>query len=238
MQIIGHRGARGEAPENTLGGFQYLSQLGIRAVEFDVRQLKDLSLVVIHDDNFQRTAGISAHLYDYDQTELTQFDQRIQWPAWPQSEYTPTLSQVLAEISNFEHIEVEIKAVPHQEAAETLVTSLIPNLAGFESQVTITSFDKKILTTLQQQHSAFKRGLLVEQNPEIAIESALELGCQRIGWMNQLATPQRIQDTHAAQLMSSVWTVNDPKRARELRELGVHGLITDLPKIMLQELQQ
>ena len=52
MQIIGHRGARGEAPENTLGGFQYLNDLGIRAVEFDVRQLKDDTLVVMHDDNF------------------------------------------------------------------------------------------------------------------------------------------------------------------------------------------
>ena len=41
MKIIGHRGARGEAPENTLGGFQYIHDIGIRAVEFDVRQLKD-----------------------------------------------------------------------------------------------------------------------------------------------------------------------------------------------------
>ena len=51
MRIIGHRGARGEAPENTLGGFRYLHQLGGRAVEFDVRQLQDDQLIVIHDDN-------------------------------------------------------------------------------------------------------------------------------------------------------------------------------------------
>ena len=44
MRIIGHRGARGEAPENTLGGFQYIQEIGIRAVEFDVRQLKDNAL--------------------------------------------------------------------------------------------------------------------------------------------------------------------------------------------------
>ena len=46
MRIIGHRGARGEAPENTLGGFEYIQNIGIRAVEFDVRQLKDNALVV------------------------------------------------------------------------------------------------------------------------------------------------------------------------------------------------
>lgn len=238
MQIIGHRGARGEAPENTLGGFRYLRQLGIRAVEFDVRQLKDLSLVVIHDDNFQRTANINKNIYECNVSELTQFDQRAQWPEWPQPEYAPTLTQVLAEIANFEHIEVEIKTVAHQDAAYQLIETLIPHLAGFESQATITSFDHKILTALQQQNSSFKRGLLVESHPDTAVETAIRLGCQRIGWMNQLATKQRIQDTHAAQLNTSVWTVNDVHRARELRELGVHGLITDLPKIMLQELQQ
>ena len=52
MRIIGHRGARGEAPENTLGGFEYLKQLGVRAVEFDVRQLKDATTVIMHDDSF------------------------------------------------------------------------------------------------------------------------------------------------------------------------------------------
>ena len=52
MRIIGHRGARDEAPENTLAGFQYIHDLGIRAVEFDVRQLKDDELIIMHDDNF------------------------------------------------------------------------------------------------------------------------------------------------------------------------------------------
>lgn len=52
MRIIGHRGARKEAPENTLGGFQHIKNLGIRGVEFDIRQLQDEELVVIHDDNF------------------------------------------------------------------------------------------------------------------------------------------------------------------------------------------
>ena len=51
MRIIGHRGARREA-ENTLGGFQHIKNLGIRGVEFDIRQLQDQELVVIHDDSF------------------------------------------------------------------------------------------------------------------------------------------------------------------------------------------
>ncbi len=57
MKIIGRGGVVrvGEAPENTLGGFQYIQDIGIRAVEFDVRQLKDNALIVMHDDDFVRT---------------------------------------------------------------------------------------------------------------------------------------------------------------------------------------
>ena len=61
MRIIGHRGARGEAPEHTLGGFQYIQEIGIRAVEFDVRQLKDNALIIMHDDDFVRTTGLQKH---------------------------------------------------------------------------------------------------------------------------------------------------------------------------------
>ena len=81
MRIIGHRGARGEAPENTLGGFRYLHDLGVRAVEFDVRQLKDDQLVVIHDDDFVRTTGKSQHVESCNLSEAQQFDHRHQWQA-------------------------------------------------------------------------------------------------------------------------------------------------------------
>ena len=86
MQIIGHRGARGEAPENTLGGFQYLRDLGIRAVEFDIRQLSNYQLMIIHDDNFLRTTGVSGSVYDQD-IDPQQFDHRHNWKNWPQAEY-------------------------------------------------------------------------------------------------------------------------------------------------------
>ncbi|MEB3754688.1 glycerophosphodiester phosphodiesterase [Acinetobacter sp. MD2(2019)] len=238
MQIIGHRGARGEAPENTLGGFQYLANLGIHAVEFDVRQLKDLSLIVMHDDNFKRTTGLNKPVAQYSTTEHNKFDHRIEWPSWPTPELTPTLPEVLTRIQHFKHIEVEVKAVANQAAAEQIVPLLINALAGFETQATITSFDTKILTVLQQHQTHFKRGLLLEKHPERGIETALKLGCDRIGWSNKLATKQRIAQTHQAALKSSVWTVNQVDRAKQLRDWGVQGLITDHPKIMLHELQQ
>lgn len=238
MRIIGHRGARGEAPENTLAGFQYIHALGIRAVEFDVRQLKDDELIIMHDDNFLRTTGIDQALYDLNSTELEAYNQANIWMDWD-TQITPTLTQTLNIIHDFEHIEVEVKAVATKIEAEKLVLALQKQLQGFEQTAVITSFDLKIHQALEQQKSSFKRGLLIEEDiRELAIEQALQLGCCQIGWMNQLATDEMIQATQKAGLSMSVWTVNDIQRAKQLQKLGIDGLITDFPKMMLENLHR
>ena len=235
MRIIGHRGARGEAPENTLGGYQYIHDLGIRAVEFDVRQLKDNELVIMHDDNFLRTTGTDKNIYQCSSSELQSYNQASIWLDWKKFEVTPTLQHALNIMQDFEHIEVEVKAVATMTEAEKLVVELQKQLHGFEQTAVITSFDVKIHQTLKQQYSTFKRGLLIEQDiKERAIEQALALGCCQIGWMNALATDEIIQATQQAHLNISVWTVNDVDRARHLQSLGIDGLITDFPKMMLQ----
>lgn len=237
MQIIGHRGARGEAPENTLGGFRYIHQLGIRAVEFDIRQLQDGELVVIHDDDFLRTCGQSQLVESCSLLQAQQFDHRHQWQDWAAEEYTPHLKQVMACLTDFNHIEVEIKAVKDEAAAERLIIQLQQDLKGFEETAVITSFDVKILAALQQQQSPFKRGLLIEiPVGAYAIELAHQYGCCQIGWHDQLASDEIIAQTQQAGLNISVWTVNDVERAKHLQQLGIQGLITDIPKTMLQHL--
>ena len=236
MKIIGHRGARGEAPENTLAGFQYIHDLGIRAVEFDVRQLKDAELVIMHDDNFLRTTSIDKNLYECSSTELEAYNQAYIWMDWDK-QITPTLSDALHIMQDFNHLEVEVKAVENMADAEKLVLTLEQQLQGFEKTAIITSFDLKIHHALKQMNSKFQRGLLVEDDIQLkAIDQALELECGQIGWMNQLATPELIRATQQEKLKISVWTVNSIERAKQLRDLGIDGLITDFPKLMLQQL--
>ena len=236
MRIIGHRGARGEAPENTLGGFQYIHDLGIRAVEFDVRQLKDHELIIMHDDNMLRTTGIDQALYPLNSTQLDTYNQAHIWLDW-EMQSTPTLRQALQIMQDFEHLEVEVKAVQTQAEAERLTQHLTQQLRDFEQRAVITSFDLKILQALQDQHSTFKRGLLIEDDIQhLAIEQALKYDCCQIGWMNQLATDDLLKATQQANLAISVWTVNDIERAKHLRDCGIDGLITDFPKMMLQHL--
>lgn len=235
MQIIGHRGARNEAPENTLGGFNHLKALCIDAVEFDIRQIHDHNLVVIHDDNTLRTSGHYQNIETCITTDLAQHNHTHLWPQWTQHEITPTLAQVLDIIQNFRHIELEIKAVPSMLHAKQLVNTLQQQLPkNLYDSVVLTSFDTKILQQLQHSNTSFKRGLLIENNPNNAIEQALALQCSQIGWMDTLTTQARVQQSHAAGLKVSVLTVNQPQRAKQLQQWGIDGLITDVPTLMQQ----
>ena len=234
MQLIGHRGARQEAPENTLGGFAYLAQLGLRAVEFDVRQLHDDTLVVIHDADLLRTTGQATSVYDLSQTDLAGIDQRHNWPDWQGAEPVATLAQVLAQLNGFGHIEVEVKAVDSDAQAERLIQHLLPLLDAWPAAC-ITSFDLQILQAVQKQTAQQKSGLLIEMPLPIdaIVQTALDLGCVRVGIKDSLCTAELIDTLHQHNLACSVWTVNSIDRAKQLQDWGADGLITDIPSQML-----
>ncbi|MDE2420767.1 MAG: glycerophosphodiester phosphodiesterase [Gammaproteobacteria bacterium] len=248
MKIIGHRGARGEAPENTLGGFRHIVDLGLKAVEFDVRLLHDGTLAVLHDATLQRTAGKPDQLSNLTEQDLANFDNRQGWDNWATPEPIPTLQQTLNLLTHFEHIEVEVKAVEDQNAAVKIVDQLIQELNDWSNvdAITVTSFDVRILAALQQSRvenkHQLKTGLLLEPSSDTLnqpitqtpAQQALSLGCSRIGLSDKLATESSILAIKNAGLAISIWTVNAPERAQELEKWQVNGLITDHPTRMLK----
>jgi glycerophosphoryl diester phosphodiesterase len=250
MKIIGHRGARGEAPENTLGGFRHIIDLGLKAVEFDVRLLRDGQLAVLHDATLQRTAGKSDLLADLDTNDLSDFDNRQGWTDWTQPEPIPTLQQVLDLLIYFDHIEVEVKAVESEDDVLKITEQLIIELNTWSNQqaITVTSFDVRILAALQrsrmEQKHQLKTGLLLERSSDsndlssaqTYAQQAVELGCSRIGLSDKLATESRVSAIKDAGLLISIWTVNSTERAKTLQNWQVDGLITDHPSLMLANL--
>ena len=240
MRLIGHRGARGEAPENTLGGFAYLQALGIRAVELDVRRIADGTLVVIHDDCLSRTTGEAFPVARLQQQHLRQHNHCLNWPDWPSPEPTPTLDQVLGLLEEFEHIELELKPVSSETQANLLVNQVLDQVRGWQDTVVLTSFDPRILRALQRSGTALRRGLLLERwgdlptdQGQAKIELAQRLGCVQMGLHDPLCSGRVVDAIHQAELSCSEWTVNDPDRAHQLGYWGVDGLITDYPQRML-----
>ncbi len=252
MRLIGHRGARGEAPENTLGGFEYIKNLGLLAVEFDIRQTLNGDLVVIHDNNLTRTAQSRLNVEELTHTTRHQVDQRgMQWQHWPRFEKTPLLTETLELLSHFTHIEIEVKPLADSAAIQRLIDTLLPILDGLQNRVVITSFDAQFLAALQHQNQ-FKTGLLIEfeqimLNPAFLLQQttrtslnydaivgyAQQLKCTQLGLQDGLCTQEFMLAVKKAQLSCSVWTVNNTERALLLKHWGIDGLITDYPAQML-----
>lgn len=238
MRLIGHRGARAEAPENTLAGFRHLRALGVRAVELDIHLSADGELVVIHDAELSRTTSGHGLVRAHTAAALAMLDAchqpthaRYDFAPWPLHEGVPTLAQVLMELTDFAHIELELKV--QDEADERAVVAALPAywqqfaLAG---RARCTSFNPRLLYQLQQHAPSLPRGFLAEEDfAGDIVQVALALGCNAIGPQAKLLTAELVAQAHAADLWVSTWTVNDAAQAQALAAMGVDGLITDVP---------
>ena len=73
-RVIGHRGVRGYAPENTLVSFHTAADMGMEWVEFDVKLTKDQVPIVFHDENFERITGLGAKVADHTWDDIREMD--------------------------------------------------------------------------------------------------------------------------------------------------------------------
>ena len=232
MLIVGHRGARREAPENTLAGFRHLRDLGVRAVEFDIQVSADGELVVIHDPVLERTTNGRGQVGEHSAADLAALDAcRVPFPAWPAREGVPTLDQVLAVLAGFTHLELEVKA--RTEADEAAVIARLPALwakHGLAGRARTTSFNPRYLHGIRAAAPDIARGFLCEADfGGDAVQVATALGCTSLGPNESLCTHELTEAAHAAGLYVSTWTVNSQARAQALRAMGVDALITDVP---------
>ncbi len=237
MDIIGHRGAKGEAPENTLSGFCYLQGLGIRQVEFDIHVSVDGQLVVTHDDYLERTTNGTGLVKDKTLLELKQLDAcHSLFPNWPSNDGIPSLKDVLDLLADFEHIQLEVK-VKGQADCFTIAQQLPALWQPFGQRAVTTSFNVDYLRLMQQNHPHIPRGLLLESYFSGDIMAlAQELACVLIAPHHSLLSVELVQQAHDAGLTVSTWTVDEPERMLALREMGIDSLITNVPSLAIQVL--
>lgn len=238
MRLIGHRGARGEAPENTLSGFRHLRDLGVLAVELDIVVSGDAELVVIHDSFLDRSTLSHGRVDSHTVAELAAVDAcHRAFPDWPLTEGVPSLRAVMEVLQDFEHIQFEVKA--RSEAEALLVAEKFPPLwreFGFGERAFTTSFNPYYLQHVRQAAPEIPRGFLFELDFSLdPVAIALALDCRSIGPHQERCTAELIRQAHAAGLLVSTWTVNSAEKMRELARDGADSVITDYPSVALRE---
>lgn len=234
--IYGHRGAKGEAPENTLVSFQQCLQHGVRRCELDLHLSQDGELMVIHDPTLKRTTGRRGKVAQHDADELVRYDARLGGPGWKVPCLIPRLSE-LFEKCDFEHWQLEVKSASRVRAARTVMA--IKELAerhGLLDRITVTSSSREVLRALNRLAPEISRGLVAEYSWLDPLKVARQYGCELLALKWTLCTPERLEKARKQGLHVSVWTVNEPALMRRLADFGVDSLITDYPGLAVSTL--
>ena len=237
--LLGHRGARGEALENTLAGFelaQNLQTAGLVGVEFDVQLSADGRLMVFHDDNLQRLCGQQSRI---DQLSLVEIQRCSQLDNKQSGHKITPLADIAPALEGFDYIELEIKTherTDYRKLIKALMIELVDSPLA-RLPIVLTSFDVELHAGLQRNKllQDIPRGLLI-RTPETlltATNTALQLGCVQLGIHYPLLNQAVIAHCHRYHLPVSAWTVNDGDTMENLIAWQVDTIITDYPTYFL-----
>lgn len=231
--FIGHRGARFEAPENTLPGFRYAIGLGIEALEFDVHLTKDQQLAIIHDDTVDRTTNGTGNVADLTLAEIQSLDARSIFPDWPEPCFVPTLDQVLETVSAVPDLFIEIKRdIPERIAIVLPAVIEAVEAHNLTDQVTLTSFDPEIIRQMQQLRPAIRRAYIGSWNDPAMLDRAEELGCVEIDAQMPQADHAIVAEAKARGWRVGVWPCNSDEALEMAISFDPDLICTDEPTLI------
>lgn len=218
-KVIAHRGASARHPENSLEAFRAAGPLGADGIELDVRRTADGAGVVLHD----------AHLSDGRAV--------VELSADAVPSVVPSLAQALEACGDLV-VNVEIKNwrddVDFDDTRRLAdwTVSQIEEWGGGE-HVIVSSFDLGTIDRVRAIDPALSTAWLVvaRGEPERLVALAAEHGHTGIHPVDGMVDPDFVETAHAAGLFLNVWTVDDPGRIRSLGEMGVDGVVTNVPDV-------
>jgi glycerophosphoryl diester phosphodiesterase len=211
--LLGHRGARRYAPENSLSAFHLTLEHGCDGFEFDVRLTADRRAVICHDP---KLAGIDIARYTY--TEIN-----------PKSGGPPCLEHVLARFASRAFLDIELKVAGLEDA---VFGGLQESPAG--RGYVVSSFFPEVVKTLAER--GLVAGFICDTQRELARWTGLP--GEYVIPHYKLVSRQLVEEIHAGGRKVFVWTVNDQRQMRRLAEWGVEAIISDDTVLLVRTLSQ
>ena len=231
MYIVGHRGAAGIAPENTLTSFREAVRIGSDWLEFDVRLSSDGVPVIIHDSTLKRTTNGRGPVRARPLTELRRLDAGSWFDTRFAGEKIPTLDEVLKLGSRVRlNIEIKARSAPAGEVAQAVWSRV--RQAGLEQRVLVSCFDLKVLRALRDLDAEARLGFPWQAGLRDPIRRATTLKCRMMLFDVAGLSEKKVRRCREVGLEVWVYTVNEPDEMRRVLDLGIDGLITDRPDLL------
>lgn len=234
-KIIGHRGACGYAPENTLESVYTAADMGVEWVELDVKLTKDGVPIIFHDDELDRTTNGHGKVMDITYEELRHLEAGSFFGESFSGAKIPTLEEMVDALLELNlGLNLEIKPCPgrEKETAEVALDAL-SRLWDDHDRLLISSFQHVSLEIAMDMAGDWHRGLLLEGDelPENWKDLADYLDASTVHISDYMATRTAIEMICDYDKPALVYTVNDPMRARELQSWGVSAIFSDVPDV-------
>jgi glycerophosphoryl diester phosphodiesterase len=210
-RVLGHRGASGHAPENTIAAFRAAAELGCDGVELDIHASTDGQFVVHHDPVIPGLGAIAS----------------LPWATIREFRATvPSLVEALAALEGLEAW-IEVKALPPRADAHLLKT-----LAGSPTpdRCAVHSFDHRIIARLGGQNPGLRRGVLSASYPLDPVTPARSAGANVLWQEWHLIDDDLAHRAHDAGIEVIAWTVNERRDAERLAAIGVDALCGNYPE--------
>ena len=243
MKVFAHRGASGDYPENTMLAFRKALELSIDGIELDIHKSKDGQLVVIHDEDVQRTFKGKGLIKDYTLDELQKFMCRKFEFINNDECKIPTLRDIL-ELIKDKNITLNIEAktdIIHYDLEKDVLD--LVNEYNLKDRILISSFNHKCLNIFKYLDNSFKYGALYEYEKDYASEEnvvihAKKLNVYSINICKDLVTKEMVDLAHKNGLKVYVYTINKPNDLRKMVEFGVDAVFSDYPDLMDEVLKE
>jgi glycerophosphoryl diester phosphodiesterase len=251
--VIAHRGGRGLRPENTLAAFEHAAALGVDVLEMDVRATADGEIVVLHDATVDRTTDGRGPVAALTLAELQRLDAGYRWSADGGRTFpfrgkgirVPALAEVFARFPE-KRMNIEIKP-----AGPLVAEALCGHIrqTGRSALLLVASFQEDALEAFRGacpevatsmgrgEGRRFYAAHLVRITAVISPRAAALQAPYRFG-EREVISPELLAAAHGRNVRLHVWTVNDEALMRQLIALGIDGIITDRPDLLLRLLDR
>lgn len=232
MLNIGHRGASGHAPENTLAAFRMAAEMGARFIETDLQLTRDARIVAMHDATVDRTTNGRGRVSKMSLGELRGLDAGGKFLSEEgrsfKGERVPTLDEVLAFAQEKDvGFYLELKATQMWGMEQSLAGAM--RIAGQLARNMVISFDPDVLISMRRAEPTVMTGFLTEHPSIASIEKAMSIGARQFLPRADRASTEIVAAAHRENLPVVVWTVNEIEKMRALIAMGVDGIMTDYP---------
>ena len=229
IEITAHRGSSEKAPENSLSAIRQAIDDHADYAEIDVQETADGVIVVIHDSDLMRVAGVNRKLWDIPYDEIKSLDAGSWFSKEFAGEPIPTLQQVIDLVGDRIKLNIELKLYGHEQKLAKRVVDII-KANRFEERCVITSLDYNMLRQVKSIDSNLRIGHIVT----VAIGDVTRGDVDFLSLNSKLADKALIRKARNHNLGIHAWTINDPITMVTMVFNGVQNIITDKPDKMFR----